>query len=98
MPASFFPKKALCILVVGLSVSFGSIPAFPQSITGRILGNVNDSSGAALKDATVVITDLQRGTSRTLTTDEGGMYVAPIYLPAYIKLAWKLVASGQSNR
>jgi hypothetical protein len=48
-----------------------------QTATGRILGNISDPSGAVVKGATVTVTDAARGTSRTLTTDEAGAYLAP---------------------
>src|SRR5260370_23799538 len=56
-------------------------PAMPQGSSGRILGTVTAPCGAAITDATVTITDVQRGTTRTLTTDSGGEYVAPGLLP-----------------
>ena len=58
-----------------------SVPAFSQTVTGRLLGTVTDQSGAAVAGATVVITDVQRGTSRTVVTDESGNYVAPELQP-----------------
>jgi hypothetical protein len=48
-----------------------------QTATGRILGNIADPSGAVVKGATVTVTDVARGTSRTLTTDDAGAYLAP---------------------
>ena len=52
-----------------------------QSTNGRILGTVHDSTGAALPNATVKVTDAQRGISRTLTTDETGNFAAPSLTP-----------------
>jgi len=52
-----------------------------QSYTGRILGTVTDSSGGVVAGATVIITDIQRGVKRTLTTDPDGEYAAPGLLP-----------------
>src|ERR1700749_2856454 len=49
--------------------------ASAQTNTGRILGIVRDVSGAPVKAATVVISDVQRGTTRTTTSDESGNYV-----------------------
>src|SRR6202790_5146458 len=57
-----------------------------QSTTGRILGTLTDQSGAAVAGATVVISDVQRGTSRTLTTDESGAYAAPDLPPGTYKI------------
>ena len=36
-----------------------------------------DSSGGAIAGAKVTVTDVARGTTRTLTTDAAGQYVAP---------------------
>jgi hypothetical protein len=63
-----------------------SFPALAQSTAGRILGTVTDQSGAAVPGATVVISDIQRGTSRTVTTDDSGGYVAPELLPGDYKI------------
>src|SRR5580704_15350524 len=48
-----------------------------QADTGRILGTVTDATGAAVSGASVTVTDLQRGTIRSLTTTQVGAYVAP---------------------
>ncbi len=51
------------------------------SSTGRILGAVTDQTGGVVAGATVTVTDTQRGTSRTLTTDDAGEYNAPELIP-----------------
>src|SRR5208283_5529906 len=63
-----------------------SRPMFSQSFTGRILGSVTDQSGAAVSDATVTITDAQRGITRALSTDQAGLYVAPNLSPGTYKV------------
>ncbi|MFZ3370141.1 MAG: carboxypeptidase-like regulatory domain-containing protein, partial [Candidatus Sulfotelmatobacter sp.] len=45
-----------------------------------------DQSGAAVTGATVVVTDVDRGTSRTLTTDQAGAYVAADLTPGTYKI------------
>ena len=45
-----------------------------------------DQSGAAVAGATVVITDVQRGNSRTASTDESGAYAAPDLQPGTYKI------------
>src|SRR5215471_8904166 len=75
------PLKAVRLLGIVLSLLFACMPGFAQSYTGRILGTVTDKSGAAISGATVTITDVARGTNRTLTTDEAGAYVAPNLVP-----------------
>jgi hypothetical protein len=78
--AGFKLVSATCALLL-LSVS-----ALAQSTTGRILGTLTDQSGAAVAGATVVITDVQRGTSRSLTTDDSGAYAAPDLPPGTYKI------------
>jgi len=77
---SFFLSLATFMLLA-LPVSS---PA--QSTSGRILGTVTDQSGAAVAGASVAIMDVQRGTSRTVTTDETGGYVAPDLQPGTYKV------------
>ena len=74
-------KKLKQFFVVGLCACLLSLPAFGQSAAGRILGAVTDKSGGVVANATVVVTDVQRGVSRTLTTDQAGEYSAPSLLP-----------------
>src|SRR6202047_495398 len=61
-------------------------PVRAQTTAGRILGTVTDQSGAAVVSAKVVITDLERGTSRTLTTDEAGAYAAADLTPGNYRI------------
>ncbi|MGC2283141.1 MAG: carboxypeptidase-like regulatory domain-containing protein, partial [Candidatus Acidiferrales bacterium] len=68
---------SLWVAAFAAAIIFAPITAQAQSATGRILGNVHDQSGAAIVGATVTITDIQRGVSRTLTTDQAGDYLAP---------------------
>src|ERR1700691_2023613 len=63
-----------------------TMPALAQSTAGRILGSISDQSGATVTGATIVITDAERGTSRTLTTDEAGAYVAADLNPGTYKI------------
>ena len=71
---AFLSSLALSILFVCVSLS-------AQTNTGRILGTVTDQSGAAIAGATVVVTNVQTGVARDLTTDNAGEYVAPNLLP-----------------
>jgi len=74
------------LLVLSVSVFLGCLPLFGQTYNGRILGTVTDQTGAALTGAEVVITDVQRGVTRTLTTDQAGEYVAPDLSPGIYKV------------
>ena len=71
--------------IVGVVLAF-SFSGFSQTTMGRILGSVNDQSGAAVAGATVIITDVQRGATRTATTDASGNYAAPELQPGVYKV------------
>src|SRR5882762_6493628 len=58
-----------------------ALPLISQTTTGRIIGTVRDQSGAALPAATVTVSDVQRGITRTVTTDDSGEYVVPNLTP-----------------
>ncbi len=81
-----FSKKTARALGVGLATLCLGVPLFSQTNTGRILGSVSDKTGAAVKGATVTITDVLRGTVRTLTTDDAGTYAAPNLVPSTYKV------------
>jgi len=87
--------------VVGGSCSFGkwftpiivlvlqlllSLPVYSQTTTGRILGSVHDSQDAAIIGAKITVTDVQRGITRVLATDETGEYVAADLQPSTYKV------------
>lgn len=74
-------KKAFKVSALGLGVLLLCIPAFSQLNLGSINGTVTDASGAVITGATVTVTDLERGVSRTLTTDTAGQYSAPSLTP-----------------
>jgi hypothetical protein len=74
------------ILLLSLVLSGMSLAALAQSTAGRVLGSVTDQTGAAVAGATVVVTDTQRGTSRSLVTDVSGGYVAPDLIPGTYKI------------
>ena len=76
---------AVSILVVGLSL-LSSAPLFAQGSAGRIVGTITDANGGAVTGATVTILDVERGTSRPLTTDESGAFNAPNLLPGNYKV------------
>jgi len=65
------------VLVSFLAFFLVSAPLYAQSNQGRIQGTVRDQSGGTIAGATVTVTDVLKGVSRTLTTDEAGEYAAP---------------------
>src|SRR4051794_20068196 len=59
--------SALLILVPSIAAA--------QAVTGTLLGNITDSSGAGVPGATVTATDVGKNTSRNVTTNEAGYYI-----------------------
>jgi len=51
-----------------------AVPVRAQVAPGSILGNVTDTSGAAVPGATVTATNIDTQFSRSTTTDESGQY------------------------
>ena len=74
------PLIATIVILLTCSV------AFSQGNSGRILGSVTDQNGGNVVGAAVTITDVQRGITRTLTTGDGGEYVADDLLPGTYKV------------
>jgi hypothetical protein len=81
------PLNGIRVLGIVCLVVAVSVPAISQTTMGRILGSVSDQSGAAVAGATVVITDVQRGTTRTVITDASGNYAAPELQPGVYKVS-----------
>ena len=79
MRSRFSPNRLLCWFALTLAAS---VSCLAQSTAGRILGSVTDQSGAAVAAAKVVVTDLQRGISRSLVTDAAGQYLVPDLPPS----------------
>jgi Carboxypeptidase regulatory-like domain/TonB dependent receptor len=71
-----FTKVWLPVLVAVLSAS----PAVAQSqaINGTIEGTITDESGAVLPGVTVTVTNLDTGVSRSVLTNDAGVYRAPL--------------------
>ncbi len=69
----------LATTAVMLSTSVHSASA--QAVYGQILGTVADSTGAAIPNATVVVTDVGKGTSVTIQSNESGQFTADHLIP-----------------
>ena len=68
------------MLLTLLLCAFGSSMMLAQSTTGTILGQVTDSSGAAVVNAQVIVTNTLTGETHSITTNGQGQYVIP-HLP-----------------
>ncbi len=76
------------ILIVALSLPFD--PAFSQSFKGTILGTVKDETGAVLAGATVTITNVNTGLTRTILTNDTGDYLVPLLPPGEYQVSAEL--------
>ena len=75
-----------------------SLPVFSQGSLGAIQGAVFDSSGANIPGATVTITDVDRGTTRVLISDEAGQYAATGLTPGNYKVRAELTGFAPVER
>jgi len=58
-----------------------------QVTTGTIMGTVKDTGGGVVASATVTITEVNKGTRSTVTTDATGSYNAPFLIPGAYEVA-----------
>ena len=78
--ASIVVRRRSSLTISGLAAMLAATllctpsPAAAQAVTGTLLGNITDASGAAVPGATVTATELQTNTSRTTVSNETGHY------------------------
>jgi hypothetical protein len=78
---SFPQLKTFAANLILILLLAPAIAAQTQITTGTIQGTVVDANGAVIPGANVEIKNLDTNSSRTLTTDEGGRFVAPLLQP-----------------
>ncbi len=83
------PLLFLCLL---LTLAALSGMTFGQAVYGSIFGTVTDSSGAALPNATVTITNLGTNTAETTKTNTSGNFNQTRLIPGKYRI--KVEASG----
>lgn len=69
-------NKRAYVLLALTSMLFSTISAMAQS-TGTITGTVSDPSNAAIPDAKVTVTNVGTGQSRSVQTNESGVFLFP---------------------
>lgn len=69
-----------CLCAVLLAVS-GTLPAFPQAITGDLVGTVFDTSGSAVANASVTALNSANGAKSNTTANAQGQYRVTNLLP-----------------
>src|SRR5581483_3995301 len=77
-------KKAVsfsALLAVALLCGLWTSRASAQAVFGSIDGTVTDPQGAAVAGANVTVTDQNKGTTQTTTTNESGNYSVTHLIP-----------------
>ncbi len=68
-------------LVAGALFSAGTCYLHGQAVYGSLYGTVTDATGAAVPNATVTVTDTQKGTTQTIATGASGSWTADHLVP-----------------
>jgi hypothetical protein len=83
MPIRFLRLQTISVLFLSIFLT-STTPLWAQKDAGAIVGLVRDPSGAVVTGAKVTVTDVDRGTQLTLTTNAEGEYVAsPLRIGRY---------------
>src|SRR5438270_13632284 len=88
-------KRLILLVIIAVApVLVFSHFAVGQAVYGNILGTVTDKSGAAVPNAEVKITDLERGTTYQVNANESGNYEQTHLLAGHYKVS--VTAAGFS--
>lgn len=70
----------LSTIVIGSMVAASAPSAFAQSqaLNGQIEGTVLDQKTAAMPNSVITVTNIETGATRTVTTDDSGVYRFPL--------------------
>ena len=91
-------SPALLCLMGGLALLSGARPLLAQTVSGSLVGAVTDGTGAALPGASVVATDVERGTTREAATNGQGQYTISSVEPGVYRVAIELAGFGRFVR
>ena len=87
------------IVVILGTILFGfSAPVMGQAVNATLLGTVTDSSGAAVANVKVTITETNTGISHTSQTNESGNYVFPDLPPGTYRVIAELSGFKRESR
>jgi hypothetical protein len=81
---------ACCALLLLLTVLLLPVSLDAQEARGRIAGRVSDPTEATIAGASVTITDVARGTTVSLKTNNEGLFQAPYLLPGTYRVTVEL--------
>ena len=77
---SHFAQRVLCAFALVMTILSAALCVSAQEVRGKIGGTVVDQNKSAIPGATVKITDIERATTTTLTTNGNGYFEAPYLL------------------
>jgi hypothetical protein len=83
-------RPLLRTLLLGVVMQAVAATALAQVTTGSILGTVTDASGQVIPGATVVVSDLSKGTATSVQTDESGAFLVPFLVPGTYEVSIEL--------
>ena len=84
------PSTLLRAVAVLVPLLAPSVVLDAQESRGRIIGRVVDATQAALPGATVTVTDIERGTTTDVVTNEQGLFQANYLVPGNYKISVEL--------
>jgi outer membrane receptor protein involved in Fe transport len=86
------------VLLLGAILLGFSAPVLGQAVNATLLGTVTDSSGAAVANVKVTITETNTGISRASQTNESGNYVLPDLPPGTYTVTAELSGFKRASR
>src|ERR1700678_3872124 len=84
--------KTVALLILCIAMALALPRALAQAIFGSVNGTVTDASGAAVPNASITITDTDKGTPRMVTTSDSGTYLVHDLIPDHY--LFKIEAPG----
>jgi hypothetical protein len=90
-------RLTMAVLLGTILLGF-SPPVVGQAVNATLLGTVTDSSGAAVANVKVTITETNTGISRTSQTNESGNYVFPDLPPGTYTVIAELSGFKRASR
>src|SRR5258706_8070995 len=88
--------RILSIFVLIFVLCIGVVLA--QTTSGSITGNVIDSQRSAIANATVTITDVDKGFTQTATTVEEGGFLFPQFPPGTLDIVFQVTGFKKQKR
>src|ERR1700686_1768297 len=76
----------LWVLLAAVILALAPAAVWGQNVYGTIAGTVTDSSGAAVGNTTVTLTDIDKNEKHTITTDASGNYAFVNILPGRYRI------------